>query len=205
VATHCVICRLAADDGWRPIEEALSGVERLGRDTNGELVFQGTVLASMDGEPAFSLEIADRGAVLGMPRASQLLFRFPDDTTAEALAATAAWVLEHVPLWWGAAGWFFRAGKGAPSVIGRRLAALAKRHWGVQLLDETALQWDALHDRVGVRLAVHRFAGLTQVEPRRENTAAAGSGRSRSRSATRVAAVRPPPAESPAIARRRRS
>jgi hypothetical protein len=143
-------CRIAADSGWRPIDEALALAGRLGREAPAAAAFQGAAFASKEGDPAFRLEVADRGDVLGMRRASQLLFRFPDDTTADTLAATAAWVLDHVPLWWGTAGWFFRVGEGPPSLVGRRLAGLAKRCWGVQLLDETALQWDALDGMPGV-------------------------------------------------------
>lgn len=137
-------CRLAADAGWQAAEEAVDLAERRGRNANDELVFNGMVFAASDGASSPSLEIADRGAVLGMNRASHLLFRFPDAVSAEELASVAAWVLDHVPLWWGTAGWFFRVGKGPPPATGRRLAGLAKRYWGVQLLDTTALQWDAL-------------------------------------------------------------
>lgn len=143
-------CRLAGDGRWQDIDEALSAAQHGGRDANGELVFNGALLATRDSDSAPCVEYADRGPVLGMRRASQLLFRFEEGTSAEELAAMSSWVLDHVPLWWGAAGWFFHAGKGAPAPLGRKLAGMAKRYWGVQLLDTTALQWDALEGMPGV-------------------------------------------------------
>ena len=154
-------CRLSGDTHWQDIEEALALAEHRGRDANGELVFNGVLLATKDAGAAPWVEFADRGPVLGMKRASHLLFRFAEGTGTDELAALSTWVLNHVPFLWGTAGWFFHAGKGPPAAVARRLSGLAKRFWGVQLLDTTALQWDSLDGMPGVNwmnLVGHGFA-----------------------------------------------
>jgi hypothetical protein len=106
--------------------------------------YAGAEFAVQKDEPEGSLTIADLGAVFGMDRASYLFFRFAPATRPEELAALGTWALDRLPLWWGSGGWMLERGAGAPAVVGRRLVALAKRYWGMQVVDLTALQWDAM-------------------------------------------------------------
>ncbi len=110
------------------------------------------------------LEVLDVGPAFGIERASHLRFRGAAEDAEKDLPPLALWAVEHLPVWWGTGGWFLE--RGAGRLAGRRLATLAKRFWCAQVLDMTALQWDALRgmpgvnwlNLVGAEFAVH--AGL---------------------------------------------
>ena len=111
----------------------------------------------------------DNGApVLGMPRAGSIRCVFDDDAAANDLAAIAAWCIDHLPLAWGTAGFAFQHTGGRKTVAYDRIAIDAKRYWGVQLLDASALQWDALDGLPGINwltLIGNAFAQAHGVEP----------------------------------------
>jgi hypothetical protein len=85
-----------------------------------------------------------------MERASHLHVLFPDDTAPATVAALGEWTINRIPLWWGSAGLVFQHTTGTLFTAHKQMAALAKRYWGVQIQDMTALQWDALHGMPGV-------------------------------------------------------
>jgi len=96
-----------------------------------------------------SLLIQDLPPVMGMERASLILLRLPDDTPPAAFTQLGEASLQLLPLWWGTAGYAFQNLSGRPDVVARRMVALAHRHWCVQMLDLSALQWDALNGLPG--------------------------------------------------------
>jgi Type VI immunity for VRR-NUC len=96
------------------------------------------------------LELNDLAPVRGMERASHLRVLFPDDASIATVAALGEWAINRLPLWWGSAGFVFHHTTGTMFTAHERMAALAKRYWGVQIQDMTALQWDALRGMPGV-------------------------------------------------------
>jgi hypothetical protein len=97
-----------------------------------------------EGEDGMHVEVADLQPVLGVERASHIRVLFPDETTSATIAALGEWAISDLPIWWGAAGFVFHHTSGPTFIAHERIAALAKRHWGVQIQDVTTLQWDAL-------------------------------------------------------------
>lgn len=96
------------------------------------------------------LQISDLAPVRGMERASHLRLLLPDDTSVATIAALGEWAINHLPLWWGSAGFVFHHTSGTMFTAHTRMAALAKRYWTVQIQDMTSLQWDALRGMPGV-------------------------------------------------------
>lgn len=96
-----------------------------------------------------SLLIEDLPPAMGLERASLILLRLPDDTPPATFTQLGEASLQLLPLWWGTAGYAFETVSGRPDVVARRMVALAHRHWCVQMLDLTALQWDALNGLPG--------------------------------------------------------
>ena len=110
----------------------------------------------------------DGAPILGLPRAGSIRCVFENDVSANDLAALAAWSVDHLPLAWGTAGFVFVHESGRKTVAYDRIAAEAKRLWGVQLLDAGALQWDALDGLPGINwltLVGNAFAQARGVEP----------------------------------------
>ncbi|MDP9044235.1 MAG: DUF3396 domain-containing protein [Pseudomonadota bacterium] len=95
-------------------------------------------------------QFADLTPVRGIERASYVRVLLPSGTRPAALAALGEWSIDHLRLWWGAGGYVFHHTHGAPVFAATRMAALAKRHWAVQIQDVAALQWDALRGMPGV-------------------------------------------------------
>jgi hypothetical protein len=95
-------------------------------------------------------QLADLPPVLGMERASYVRVLLASDASATALAELGDWSINRLRLWWGAGGFMFHHTRGSPAFAARRMAALAKRHWAVQIQDMAALQWDALRGMPGV-------------------------------------------------------
>ncbi len=96
------------------------------------------------------LMLYDLPDVMGMQRASMILMRLPDDAAPATFTQLGEASLQRLPIWWGTAGYAFHKVSGRPDIAARQITALAHRYWGVQLLDTTALQWDALHGMPGV-------------------------------------------------------
>lgn len=110
---------------------------------------------------AVHLQVHDLSTVLGEVRASSIRVLFDDGVSSAEMASLGDWAIHHLPLWWGTAGWTFDHGALHPQFACARIAALAKRYWGVQLLDGAALQWDALQGMPSVNwltLVGHAFA-----------------------------------------------
>lgn len=95
-------------------------------------------------------QFADLPPVRGIERASYVRVLLAAGTPASTLAALGEWSIDHLRLWWGAGGFVFHHTRGSPVFAYRRMAALAKRHWAVQIQDMAALQWDALRGMPGV-------------------------------------------------------
>jgi hypothetical protein len=62
----------------------------------------------------------------------------------------AEWAIQNLPLYWGSAGLAFEHVGGPRHIAYSRIAAMAKRYWGVQIQDMSTLQWDALRGMPGV-------------------------------------------------------
>jgi hypothetical protein len=121
-----------------------------------------------DDSQRVSMLIQDLPPVMGIERASLILLRLPDDTPPATFMQLGEASLQLLPLWWGTAGYAFETMSGRPDVVARRMVALAHRHWCVQILDLTALQWDALNGLpgttwlhwIGAAFAEHRGTTL---------------------------------------------
>ena len=96
------------------------------------------------------LQISDLAPVRGMERASHLRVLFPDDASTATIAALGEWAINRLPLWWGSAGFVFHHTSGTMVTAHKKMAALAKRYWTVQIQDMASLQWDALEGMPGV-------------------------------------------------------
>jgi hypothetical protein len=101
-------------------------------------------LAVGDDSDGAHLELVDLLPVLGEERASYVRIRFPRETQPVDIVQLAEWAIQHLPLSWGAAGLTFDHTSGPRFTAYRQIAVLAKRNWGVQIQDMSALQWDAL-------------------------------------------------------------
>ncbi len=54
-----------------------------------------------------SFELADLPPVLANERCSYIRLIFDEGTTFAEIASFANWTINNLPVWWGAAGWFF--------------------------------------------------------------------------------------------------
>jgi hypothetical protein len=131
--------RAGTESKWTPMEQARAAPAWL--DAGPCRRFEAR--ADPAGEGA-TVEIVDLEPVLGEERASSIHVRVPEADAAAALAQVARWAVTELPLWWGTAGLFFVAREGPTGLAWDAIAAAAKRHWAVQVLDAPALQWDAL-------------------------------------------------------------
>jgi hypothetical protein len=99
----------------------------------------------------------------GSPRASSISVVFPDDVLTGELAAFSAWAVDALPLWWGCSGLFFvRRGGWGFMMEDAELRTLARRYWGVQVLDPVIMQWDALTGIAGGSWITIVGSGLPQ-------------------------------------------
>lgn len=122
----------------------------------------GVELADDPGPAAATrLEIRELVPIAGMPRASWMRLWMDRDTSSARLAGLGDWIVNKLPVLWGSGGLIFQPERGPLKLSYRRIAALAKRHWGVGIHDMTNLQFDALHGICGVNwltLVGARFA-----------------------------------------------
>ena len=147
---HFTRYRLASQTSWTQLPESthLSFADLFGMQ--GPLVgCWGLELAEPgdqggDRPSSLWLQLTDLAPVRGVERASHVRVLFPDDTPATTVAALGEWAINRLPLWWGSAGFVFHHTTGPTFTAHTRMAALAKRHWLVQIQDMTSLQWDAL-------------------------------------------------------------
>lgn len=96
------------------------------------------------------LQVEDVPPLLDEDRASHLRLTCPIEIPPAELARFAQWCVSSLPLWWGTAGPMFQLANGRTDVAWNTMAALAKRHWCVQLMDLAAMQWDALRGLHGI-------------------------------------------------------
>lgn len=149
-AAHLDRFRRGSDTQWRLPPEGGSGRiwnRRIGMDPAACVEFAG---AGRGGVEALTLKITDLGPALGMERASHLIFRFPSDATGRQVAEVARWLCANLPLLWGTGGWCFDVVGGSTYAAARSVVALARRCWSIQILEPSALQWDALRGLPGV-------------------------------------------------------
>lgn len=140
--------RSISDASW----EALSGADREGDfarlfDLSGPLLgCRGVEFAERSDDPltGASLQVVDLATVNGVERASHLRFMFEDSVSGQEVVSLAEWLLDHLPVWWGSAGFVFDYVGGPSYTAYGKIAALAKRYWCVQLQEVSLLQWDAL-------------------------------------------------------------
>jgi Protein of unknown function (DUF3396) len=160
--------RLASQTSWTPLPESTpSGFAAL-FGMRGPLVgYWGLELAETgnqrgDGPSSLWLQLSDLAPLRGVERASHVRVLFPDDTPETTVAGLGEWAINRLPLWWGSGGYVFHHTAGPAFTAHTRLAALAKRYWGVQIQDLTSLQWDGLKGMPGVNwltLIGEEFAG----------------------------------------------
>jgi hypothetical protein len=103
-----------------------------------------------EGASAITFELTDLMPVLGEERASYIRVNFPVGTPPLGMVRLAESALRTVPLHWGSIGITFAHVSGPRHIAYKRIAALAKRHWGVQIQDLSTLQWDATRGMPGV-------------------------------------------------------
>lgn len=140
--------RSIADVSW----QALSPADREGEftsllDLRQPLIgCRGVEFAEQTDHPlsSASVRIVDLAAVNGVERASHLRILFDNAASRDQLTSLAEWVLAHLPVWWGSAGFEFDYVAGPSYAAYHKMAALAKRYWCVQLQEITLLEWDAL-------------------------------------------------------------
>jgi hypothetical protein len=96
------------------------------------------------------IDILDLVPILGNERLSYIQIRFQENSKASEFALFANWVVNNFPVWWGTAGWYFHHSAGQNHTAYKKIAAKSKRHWGIQILDLTALQWEGLRGLPGV-------------------------------------------------------
>lgn len=112
------------------------------------------------------VQFADLAPVRGMERLSHIRVFFGSETPVGILTTLGEWASAHLPLWWGSAGFVFHHSEGTMWVAHKRMAALAKRYWGVQIQDMTTLQWDGFHGMPGVNwltLVGNEFAAAREL------------------------------------------
>ncbi|NOT26817.1 MAG: DUF3396 domain-containing protein [Acidobacteria bacterium] len=148
--------RLASQTSWTPLPESTQSSFAEVFGMRGSLVgCWGLELAEPgdergDGPSNLWLQLTDLAPVRGLERASHLRVLFPDDTPATTITALGEWAINRLPLWWGSGGFVFHHTAGPTFTAHTRMAALAKRYWGVQIQDLTSLQWDGLRGMPGV-------------------------------------------------------
>lgn len=149
--------RMASDPAWRQLPEAGStkGFAATFGMTDPLLGYWGVELCDRPKTPHATsgytvLQFADAAPVRGMERLSHIRVRFGSETPVSTLTSLGEWASTHLPLWWGTAGFMFHHTEGTMFTAHTRMAALAKRHWGVQIVDATALQWDGLRGLPGI-------------------------------------------------------
>ncbi|WP_431052954.1 type VI immunity family protein [Roseateles sp. L2-2] len=149
-ASHLNRFRRASETHWRLPPGGGSGriwSRRAGLDPAACVEFAGD---GQGGREALSLKISDLAPALGMERASHVVFDFPSDSSGRQIAEVARWLAAHVPVLWGTGGWSFEVKGGSEHVAARTMIAQARRHWSIQILETSALQWEALRGMPGV-------------------------------------------------------
>lgn len=112
------------------------------------------------------LQVTDLAPVRGMERLSHLRVLFGSETPVATMTALGEWASTHLPVWWGSAGFVFHHTQGTMFTAHKHMAALAKRYWGVQIQDMTALQWDGLRGMPGINwltLVGNEFAAAKEI------------------------------------------
>ncbi len=148
--------RLGSDTAWTALPESSKSSFAEVFEMRSPLVGRWGLELAADGDPGSIeqegpvLQLSDLAPVRGMERASHLRVLFPDETSIGTVAALGQWAINRLPFWWGAAGFVFHHTSGTMFTAHTRMAALAKRYWGVQIQDMGALQWDALRGMPGV-------------------------------------------------------
>jgi hypothetical protein len=165
--------RLAGEPGWRQLPDAtkVKGFAATFGMTEPLLGHWGVELRddanSADATSGHTvLQVTDLAPVRGMERLSHIRVLFGSDTSVATLTALGEWASMHLPLWWGSAGFVFHHTQGTMFVAHQRMAALAKRYWGVQILDMTALQWDGIRGMPGINwltLIGNEFAATKEI------------------------------------------
>lgn len=107
-------------------------------------------IAPPESEAGTHVQLADLQPVRGVERASHVRVVFAPDVQAAEMAGLCEWTINHLPLWWGVAGYTFHHVAGRLDTAYLRIAALARRYWATQILDFTTLQWDAIHGMPGI-------------------------------------------------------
>ncbi len=140
--------RSIADVSW----QSLAPAERAGEfarlfDLRRPLIgCRGVEFAERSDDPlsTASVRIVDLAAVNGVERASHVRILFDDAASRDQLVSLAEWLLGHLPVWWGSAGFEFDYVAGPSYTAYHKIAGLAKRYWCVQLQEVALLGWDAL-------------------------------------------------------------
>jgi hypothetical protein len=133
--------RTGAQTGWSAVPRASSFAALLGAPADAP----GTRSVELtDGDDAGIWRFIDAAPVRDAERASLIHIRFADGTSAAHIAQFGDWLVNRLPFWWATAGYVFEHTSGGYFTACARMAALAKRHWAVQILDTATWQWDAL-------------------------------------------------------------
>jgi hypothetical protein len=148
VGTRLKFRRSIADVSW----QSLAPAERAGEFTRlfdlrrPVIGCRGVEFAERSDDPLSTarVRIVDLATVNGVERASHVRILFDDAASRDQLVSLAEWLLGHVPVWWGSAGFEFDYVAGPSYTAYHKIARLAKRYWCVDLQDMLLLEWDAL-------------------------------------------------------------
>jgi hypothetical protein len=169
--------RRGASAQWKAMPEAQDEADALFDAIGTGVGCRWFEAAPDEGRDGLRLEITDLMPVGSNQRASEIRVRFPKDITPAQIVRFAEWAIQNLPLWWGTAGLVFEHLSGPRLIAYKRIAALAKRHWGIQILDRSTLQWDALEGMPGINwltLVGNEFAKSAGMDVNRIMSEAAG-------------------------------
>jgi hypothetical protein len=146
--------RSIADVAWQPLSatDREAAFTRL-LDCSGPLIgCRGVEFAERADylSSGAAVRIVDLAPINGSERASHLRVLFDESVLVSEVVALAEWLVGHLPVWWGSAGFMFDYVAGPTYTAYSNIAALAKRYWCVDVQDIFQLEWDGLRGMSGV-------------------------------------------------------
>ncbi|WP_067064983.1 type VI immunity family protein [Roseateles chitosanitabidus] len=142
-------CRRAGGEaGWRTLEGDLrlpgSVPSDAATSTSSTPACRRFEWASDPGARGSLLRFVDLEPLGGRERSSTITIRFESGGYTEAMTGLVRWVIGHLPLTWGVAGWFHISDGDRLDLAWDRIAALSKRHWAALPGDAPSMPFDAM-------------------------------------------------------------